>query len=105
MPLPIDCSKISFYAGNDPNPVKVHNTEDQRVKDGKPVFDTNVVAFFEVGDAEVIKVRMAGAPVGLKKNQPIKITGLDVRPWEMDNRAGLTYWATAIEPASGSGKS
>lgn len=104
MPLPIDTSKVSFLAGNDPNPVKVHNSEEQRVRDGKPIFDTQIVALPDEGEAEIMKVRMAGAPVGLKRHQPVKVTGLEVRTWEMEGKKGLTYWATAIESAHSTGR-
>ena len=36
--------------------------------------------------------------VGKRQGQPIRVSGLTAAPWSMDNRHGITFRASAIEP-------
>jgi hypothetical protein len=99
MAMKIDPTGLSFLAGGETKAVMDFNDKGaQKQVDGKPVFDTRIVVLSDEDEAEIVRVRTAGAPVALKHNQPVKVTKLEIRPWEVNGGKGLTYWAAIIEP-------
>lgn len=101
MSLPIDTSKVKFLTGDDVKPQIVYETGAQKTtRDGQPIFQVPIVAFPAGGAAEILKVKTLGEPKGLALHAPVRVIGLEVRPWTMSDKsgAGLTYWATSIEP-------
>jgi len=50
------------------------------------------------GEAEILAVKVAGLPSGLRQGQPVKVTGLVAQPWSMNDRAGVAFRAARVEP-------
>ena len=101
MSLPIDTSKVRFLTGDDVKPQIVYETGEQKTtRDGQPIYLVPVVAFPAGGAAEILPVKVLGQPKGLQPHSPVRVVGLEVRPWTMRDKtgAGLAYWAAAIEP-------
>jgi hypothetical protein len=101
MSLPIDTSRVKFLTGDDVKPQIVYETGAQKTtRDGQPIFQVPIVAFPAGGVAEILKVKVLGEPKGLQLHAPVRVVGLEVRPWTArdGSGAGLAYWASAIEP-------
>ena len=102
MRLPIDTTQMSFKTAGDPRPVLDYETREQRAdRDGQPLYSVRVFASGEdIG--QVIDVKVAGDPVGVRRNQDVRLTGLTVQPWTLKNgRSGIAFRAARIEPANG----
>ena len=50
------------------------------------------------GAAEILAVKVAGLPSGLRQGHPVKVTGLVAQPWTMNDRAGVAFRAARVEP-------
>jgi len=99
MRLPIDTSHMTFLTAGDPRPVLDYETKEPRAtKDGTPLYSVRVFASGEdIG--QVIEVKTAGEPTGVKRNMPVRMTGLTVQPWTLKNgKSGVAYHATRVEP-------
>ena len=99
MRLPIDVSTISFLAVGEPEQMTEHESDRPRLdRDGQPLFVVRLVALAE-GQAEVIAVRVAGAPPkAVAQGTAVRCVGLTATYWQMGERSGLTYRAERIEP-------
>jgi hypothetical protein len=99
MRLPIDTTAMTFFAASDPEPLMQHDSDRQRVdRDGQPLITVRLVTL-AAGDAEILTVRLAGAaPKGLAAGAPVRCVGLSATPWQMADRAGITYRADRVEP-------
>ena len=51
------------------------------------------------GEAEILAVKVAGMPSGIRQGHPVKVHGLVAQPWTMNDRAGVAFRAARIEPA------
>jgi hypothetical protein len=99
MRLPIDTTTLSLIAGSEPRPVL--DMEGRPRADratGEVLYAVDVVALGGDDGAEVWPIRIAGEPKGIRQGQPIRVSGLTAAPWEMENRHGITFRASAIEP-------
>ena len=103
MRLPIDTNAMSFKTAGDPRPVLDLDTKQPRTdKDGNPLYAVRVFASGEdVG--QVIEIKVAGEPNGVRRNQDVRVAGLTVQPWTLKNgKSGIAFRAATIAPANGS---
>jgi len=47
---------------------------------------------------EVLAIKMAGEPAGIRPGMAVEIAGLVAQPWELGDRSGVSYRAAAIRP-------
>jgi hypothetical protein len=98
--LPIDTSGLTFLMVGTPRPVKDFETGLAKGdKDGVPLFGVRLVAMGG-DDAEVITVKVAGEPKGLKPGAAVRVSELMAQPWSMGERSGVSFRASGVEPAS-----
>ena len=99
MKLPIDTSAIAFLCALAPEPVIDFQTKQPRAdENGEPLYVVQLIAMTD-GAAEILAVKVAGMPSGLRQGHPVKVTGLVAQPWTMNDRAGVAFRAARIEPA------
>jgi hypothetical protein len=105
MRLPIDTTGLMFLLVKNVEPVR--DFETKRVKadtDGVPLFQVDLVAMGN-GEADIIRVKIAGEPEGLTVNGPVTVAGLVAQPWSMDNgRSGVSFRAESIRDGAPTGK-
>jgi hypothetical protein len=65
---------------------------------GEPLYVVQLIALGD-GEAEILAVKVPGQPSGLRQGHPVKVTGLVAQPWSMQDRSGVAFRATRIEPA------
>ena len=98
MKLPIDTSGITFIAAGAPEAAVDYDTKAAKVDEsGQAIFGVQVVALSD-GGAEVISVKVAGAPKGVSQGTALKLVGLTAQPWSMGDRSGVAFRAAQIEP-------
>ena len=98
MKLPVDTSAIAFLCAVEAEPVVDFETKRPRAdENGEPLYLVQLIALGE-GEAEILAVKVAGLPSGLRQGQPVKVTGLVAQPWSMNDRAGVAFRAARIEP-------
>jgi hypothetical protein len=99
MKLPVDTSAIAFLCALEPQPLLNFQSKEQRAdENGEPLYLVQLIALAE-GEAEILAVKVAGMPSGLRQGHPVKVTGLVAQPWTMNDRAGVAFRAARIEPA------
>lgn len=70
-------------------------------RDGTAIFLVGVVVRqLEGRRAEVIEVAVPGEPSGVMEGMPVTVTDLTAIQWQMGDRSGTSFRATAITPAS-----
>ncbi len=98
MKLPIDTSGLTFLMVGTPRPVKDFETGQAKGdRDGVPLFAVRLVAMAE-DEAEVITVKVAGAPKGLVANAAVRVKELTAQPWTINEKSGVSFRAGAVEP-------
>ena len=98
MKLPVDTSSIAFLCALEPQPVLAFDTKQQRAdENGEPLYLVQLIALTD-GAAEILAVKVAGMPSGLRQGHPVKVTGLVAQPWTMNDRAGVAFRAARVEP-------
>jgi hypothetical protein len=105
MRLPIDTNAMSFKTAGDPRPVLDFETREPRTdRDGQPLYSVRVFASGEdIG--QVIEIKVAGEPAGVRRNQDVRISGLTVQPWTLKNgKSGIAFRAAAISAVALAGK-
>jgi hypothetical protein len=99
MKLPVDTSSIAFLCALEPQPVLDFETRRPRAdENGEPLYVVQLIALAE-GAAEILAVKVAGLPSGIRQGHPVKVHGLVAQPWTMNDRAGVAFRAARIEPA------
>jgi hypothetical protein len=100
MKLPVDTSAIAFLCAVEAEPVVDFETKRPRAdENGEPLYVVQLIALAE-GEAEILAVKVPGLPSGIRQGHPVKVSGLVVaQPWTMNDRAGVAFRATRIEPA------
>jgi hypothetical protein len=99
MKLPVDTSSIAFLCALEPQPVLAFDTKQPRAdENGEPLYAVQLIALAE-GEAEILAVKVAGLPSGIRQGHPVKVHGLVAQPWTMNDRAGVAFRAARIEPA------
>jgi hypothetical protein len=98
--LPVDTTSLSFICARGPEPVLDYNTKlPVADRDGQALYWVTLLVTTE-GEAEVLRVKVAGEPKGLATHSPVKVRGLTALYWKNDDgRSGVSYFATAIDPA------
>jgi hypothetical protein len=100
MKLPIDTSAIAFLCALAPEPVIDFETRRPKAdENGEPLY---VIQLLAMGDssADLLAVKAPGVPSqAIRQGAPVKVTGLVAQPWTMNDRAGVAFRATRIEPA------
>jgi hypothetical protein len=100
MKLPIDTTGITFLVATAPEPVRDFESKQHKTDEtGAPLFAVQLVALGGDG-AEVISVKVAGEPATLTQGSPVRVTGLVATPWSMGDRAGVSFKASGMEPAT-----
>jgi hypothetical protein len=96
--LPVDTSSIAFLCALEPQPLLAFDTKQQRAdENGEPLYVVQLIALAE-GEAEILAVKVPGQPSGIRQGHPVKVHGLVAQPWTMNDRAGVAFRATRIEP-------
>lgn len=99
MRRPIDVKLVSFIALSAPNPVVDFKTQVQKVNaQGQSVVSVKVAASAE-DDSEIWEIRVAGQPKGIVAGAVLEVRQLTLRKWEIGDRHGETFVASAIEVA------
>jgi hypothetical protein len=99
MKLPVDTSAIAFLCALEPQPLLNFQSKEQRAdENGEPLYVVQLIALAE-GEAEILAVKVAGQPSGIRQGHPVKVSGLVAQPWSMNDRAGVAFRAARIEPA------
>ena len=98
MRLPVDTSSIAFLCALEPQPVLAFDTKQPRAdENGEPLYVVQLIALTD-GAAEILAVKVAGLPSGIRQGHPVKVAGLVAQPWSMNDRAGVAFRAARIEP-------
>src|SRR5512132_1345645 len=80
-------------------PVLAFDTRQPRAdENGEPLYVVQLIALAE-GEAEILAVKVAGLPSGIRQGHPVKVSGLVAQPWSMNDRAGVAFRAARVEPA------
>ena len=99
MRLPIDTSAISFLCALAPEPVIDFETKRPRAdENGEPLYVIQLLAMGD-GSADLLAVKVPGMPSGIRQGHQVKVTGLVAQPWTMNDRSGVAFRASRIEPA------
>jgi hypothetical protein len=97
--LPVDTSAIAFLCALEPQPLLTFDTKQPRAtENGEPLYVVQLIALAE-GEAEILAVKVAGLPSGIRQGHPVKVHGLVAQPWTMNDRSGVAFRAARIEPA------
>jgi hypothetical protein len=100
MRLPIDTTAIQFVSAGPADPVLDFETRTQRVDEsGTPMFTVHLFGIAE-GSHDTYNVKVAGEPKGIGNFTPVKVTGLMITTWEIGDKHGVSFKATAIEPST-----
>jgi hypothetical protein len=98
MRFPIDTTAMGFLCASAPEEVVDFDTKRPKVDEhGTPLFQVQLVAMAE-GTAEVLAVKVAGAPNGITVGVACRPVGLAALPWSMNGRNGVAYRAERLEP-------
>jgi hypothetical protein len=98
MKLPVDTSAIAFLCALEPQPLLNFQSKEQRAdENGEPLYVVQLIALAE-GEAEILAVKVAGMPSGIRQGHPVKVTGLVAQPWTMNDRSGVAFRAAGVEP-------
>jgi hypothetical protein len=99
MKLPVDTSAIAFLCALAPQPLLNFQSKEERAdENGEPLYVVQLIALAE-GEAEILAVKVAGMPSGIRQGHPVKVHGLVAQPWSMNDRSGVAFRAARIEPA------
>ncbi len=98
MRLPIDTAALNFTCSLPPEPVIDFTSRQQKADaNGEPLNSVELVAFTDDG-AQVFSVKFPGPlPAGMKQGIPVKVMGLVVSDWAMNDRHGLSFRASKVE--------
>jgi hypothetical protein len=99
MKLPVDTSAIAFLCAMPPEPVVDFETKRPRAdENGEPLYVVQLVALAE-NSAEILAVKVPGMPsANIRQGHPVKVHGLVAQPWTMNDRSGVAFRATRVEP-------
>jgi hypothetical protein len=99
--LPVDTTVLSPICARGPEPVLDYTTKQPAAdRDGQALYWVSLLVTTE-GEADVIRIKVAGEPKGLATHTPVKVKDLVAQYWrnDSDGRSGVSYFATSIEPA------
>jgi hypothetical protein len=98
--LPIDTAALKLTCSLPPEPVMDFTSKQQKADaNGEPLYSVELVGLTDEG-AQVFSVKFPGSPAqGLRQGVEVKVTGLVVSDWAMNDRHGLSFRATKVEAA------
>jgi hypothetical protein len=97
--LPVDTSAMVLVAMATPEPVVNFTTRQPKAEpDGQPLYTVQVAAMFD-DQGEVLAIKVAGHPEGIRPGMAVDVAGLVAQPWALGDRSGISYRAAAIRPA------
>jgi hypothetical protein len=106
MRLPIDTSRLKFLAVAPAEPLKQYEEGKPREAwaprtdvNGEVLWRAQLVALGD-GEAEIIRVAVPGDP-NVSQGEMVRVEGLTAQAWEMGDRSGMAFRATAIRSATG----
>ncbi|WP_045880005.1 hypothetical protein [Pseudofrankia sp. DC12] len=97
--IPVDMSKvISAVVMSDPVP-SLYDGKQRTNFDGVPLWDLDVTVAVSGAGASVLKLRvaLASAPK-VEMCQPVTLSGLRARVWEMNGRHGVAWSVETVAP-------
>jgi hypothetical protein len=98
MKLPVDTTSIAFLCALEPQPLLDFQSKQPRAdENGEPLYVVQLIALAE-GEAEILAVKVPGLPSGIRQGHPVKVTGLVAQAWTMNDRSGVAFRATRVEP-------
>jgi hypothetical protein len=101
--LPVDTTAMTLVAMAPPEPVVDFTTRQPKADpDGQPLYTVQVAAMYE-DQGEVLAVKVAGHPEGIRPGMAVEVAGLVAQPWALGERSGVSYRAAAIRAADGKG--
>jgi hypothetical protein len=104
MKLPVDTSAIAFLCALEPQPLLDFESKQPRAdSNGEPLYVVQLIALAE-GEAEILAVKVAGLPSGIRQGHPVKVHALVAQPWSMNDRSGVAFRAARIESAVSAAK-
>jgi hypothetical protein len=103
MRFPIDDAAMTYTCATAAQPVKDYGSRGQKAtEDGEPLFAVGVLAMAN-GEADLISIKVAGkVSAGVVPGTPLKVVGLAALYWSIDNKSGMAFRASKVEPASAS---
>lgn len=104
MRLPIDTRELRFVVAESPTPVKVFGSDQvKKDRDGQDIYSLAVLVT-GLDKADVMTIKVPG-PVEAQALEPVVLRGLTAEHWEMGDRSGVSFRATALErPTHGGSK-
>ena len=101
MRFPVDTSAVKFVAGGAPEPALDYDTKAPKLDEsGKPIFNVYLFAV-GAGGRDQLTVKVVGEPKGIGEFTPVRVHELVATTWSMENRSGVSFRASAIEPLTG----
>lgn len=101
--VPVDVSKWQLLTVSEAQPQLQYDKnkppqerEPKTDRNGEILWQVDLVALGE-GDAEVIRVSVPGDPK-LKQGEIVRAEGLTAHAWEMEDRYGVSFRASALRP-------
>jgi hypothetical protein len=73
-------------------------------ENGEPLYVVQLLVMGE-DSADLLAVKVPGVPsTAIRQGAAVKVAGLVAQPWTMNNRSGVSFRATRIEPAIAAAK-
>jgi hypothetical protein len=73
-------------------------------ENGEPLYVVQLLVMGE-DSADLLTVKVPGVPsTAIRQGAAVKVAGLVAQPWTMNNRSGVSFRATRIEPAIAAAK-
>jgi hypothetical protein len=100
MRLPVDTTAVNFVAAGPPEPTLDFVTKQPKLDDtGQVLYQVHLFSV-GAGGREVITVKVPGEPKGIGEFTPVKVAELVATTWAMEDRTGVSFKATKVEPVS-----
>lgn len=103
MRIPVDVTNVHFLAAGAPEPCLDFDTKAQKTDNtGQLVFNVPLLAVGG-GTRELLVVKVSPEPKGVSELAQVKVSDLVATTWTIDNRSGVSFRATKIEPLGARG--
>jgi hypothetical protein len=110
MNWPIDASKLTFLFGKADPVVDFKTKAPAADRNGVPLYKVVLALLTPEGEVERVTVKVPGEPKGLAPQMPVRVEGLTVTTWSMNDkdsgsvRFGEALRAERIAPLAASSK-
>ncbi|MGP4112519.1 SCO3933 family regulatory protein [Streptomyces sp. 4N509B] len=105
--IPVDTSRLGVLRCAVAPEAKISNYETQEVKkdrDGTTIYTVAVMVRQDGRRVSVIEIAVPGEPKGVVEGAEVRVTGLEAFAWNMGDRHGISFRASAITPVLPAGK-